>query len=328
MNRLERRYRRLLWAYPANYRRERSEEIVGTYLDLAGPGRRWPSPADVADLVRGGLRQRLRAAGANDLLPGVRLAALLALTTATFLAGFWAVLEWQSPPAGAGVPAFGPFVSIGAVAWFAWLLAALLTLVAPGRPTRAAVAAAMLLTATTPLVSLVIDVPRPPLYVLLPPVVLGVLALAVDGRLPLAARVLPITAALAGASLDAFWNRPGAYWGWYNWTAEQVLPAAGGALLAVALLLAVGLGIRRDRRGWWTVMVLLTPVGLLNVHPLAGAVDGLASAATRPTYPTMVATAITVGLLGAALLPAAVALRRRQVVPEPVAPCPTCGAHR
>ncbi|MEU7934965.1 hypothetical protein [Micromonospora echinofusca] len=100
MSELERRYHRLLRAYPAEYRRARGAEIVGTYLDLAGPGRRWPSPADAADLVRGGLRQRLRAAGAADLVPGVRLAAVLAFLTATALAGAWSVLELRPPPAG------------------------------------------------------------------------------------------------------------------------------------------------------------------------------------------------------------------------------------
>lgn len=37
MNDLERRYLRLLRAYPADYRRARGAEIVGTYLDLATP---------------------------------------------------------------------------------------------------------------------------------------------------------------------------------------------------------------------------------------------------------------------------------------------------
>ncbi len=44
MRKLEHRYRRLLHAYPLGYRRARGAEIVGTCLDLAEPGRRWPSP--------------------------------------------------------------------------------------------------------------------------------------------------------------------------------------------------------------------------------------------------------------------------------------------
>ncbi len=59
MDALERRYRRLLVAYPAGYRDRRADEIVGTILDAAPPGRRRPSLADAADLVAGGLRQRI-----------------------------------------------------------------------------------------------------------------------------------------------------------------------------------------------------------------------------------------------------------------------------
>jgi hypothetical protein len=40
---LERCVRALLLAYPAQYRRERGEEIVGTLLEAAPPGRRFPS---------------------------------------------------------------------------------------------------------------------------------------------------------------------------------------------------------------------------------------------------------------------------------------------
>ncbi|BCJ61030.1 hypothetical protein Jiend_44520 [Micromonospora endophytica] len=326
MTELERRYRRLLWAYPADYRRERGDEIVGTYLDLADPQRRRPSPAEAADLVRGGLRQRLRAAGANDLVPGVRLGALLALTTAAFLAAFWVFAERHLPPAEWGVPVFGPFVSVGIVAWCGWLLAALVAAVAPGRPTRAAITVALLVTAALPAISVVAGVPRPPLLVLVPQVALGVLALAIGDHLPAPARTLPVAAAVAGGGLSYAMGFD-ALWGAYRGGGEELLPPTGTVLLTVALLLAVGLGMRRDASGGWAVVALLTPVGLLNVHLLAGAVDGVVSAAPRPTYPTLVATAITVALLGPALLPAAVALRRRLGTP-PAAPCPTCGARR
>ncbi len=322
MTELERRYRRLLRAYPADYRRDRGDEIVGTYLDLAGPGRRWPSLADAADLGRGGLRQRLRAAGATDLIPGVRLAGLLALTTAAFLAGFWAAVEQNPPRAEWGVPSFGPFVSAGVIVWFAWLAPALLMLFAPGRPTRAAVAVAVLATAAVPVVSGLAGAPRPPLYALAPQFALGVLALAVGNRLPLPARALPSTAALAGTAPS--WSGT-ATLGWYGWT-RTLLPPTGTMLLVGAGLLAIGLAMRRDGRGAWSVLALLTPVGLLNAHLLAGAVDGLGGA-PRPTYPTLVVTAVAVGLIGPALLPAAVALHRRRGT-RPAPPCPTCGARR
>jgi hypothetical protein len=40
--RLGRAYRRLMWAYPRWYRRERGAELVTTLLDDAAPGQRWP----------------------------------------------------------------------------------------------------------------------------------------------------------------------------------------------------------------------------------------------------------------------------------------------
>jgi hypothetical protein len=55
---LERRCRLLLRAYPAWYRRKRSEEILGTLLEASPPGRRWPSFRDARALVIGGLRVR------------------------------------------------------------------------------------------------------------------------------------------------------------------------------------------------------------------------------------------------------------------------------
>ena len=48
--RLERRYRRLLIAYPRAYRSARSEEMIATLMS-ATPDRRWPSVPDAADLL-------------------------------------------------------------------------------------------------------------------------------------------------------------------------------------------------------------------------------------------------------------------------------------
>jgi hypothetical protein len=57
---LGRRYRRLLWAYPGWYRRERGQEILTTLLDAARPGQRRPADGEVLDVVVQGLRCRLR----------------------------------------------------------------------------------------------------------------------------------------------------------------------------------------------------------------------------------------------------------------------------
>ena len=55
---LERRCRLLLRAYPAWYRRERAEEMLGTLLEASPAGRNWPSVRDARALAIGGLRVR------------------------------------------------------------------------------------------------------------------------------------------------------------------------------------------------------------------------------------------------------------------------------
>ena len=78
MSPLERRYRRLLRCYPAQYRADRADEMLATLLDTAAPGQRWPAARESAALVRGGIRAR---AGVNSSQPAaasLRLAAMLA----------------------------------------------------------------------------------------------------------------------------------------------------------------------------------------------------------------------------------------------------------
>jgi hypothetical protein len=83
MTRLERCYRWLLRAYPAWYRRERGEEMLGTLLEASPPGRRWPSPRDARALIMGGFRvragQNQRRTTAANLRLAVMLGAALAL---------------------------------------------------------------------------------------------------------------------------------------------------------------------------------------------------------------------------------------------------------
>ncbi|MEU5564694.1 hypothetical protein [Micromonospora musae] len=311
MSDLERRYLRLLRAYPADYRRSRGTEIVGTYLDLAGPDQRWPSPADAADLLRGGLRQRVRAAGAADLAPGVRLAAVLAFLTATTLAAAWSVLELRPPPADPSLPAARPFVSLGIGAWVAWLLAAVVYALTPGRWARRAVVLALLLTLGLVPAAPLVGLPRPPLFVLLPQIALGLVALGLPDALPAALRAAPPIAvgvvALAGTNLHLLSpQRFGA--SYYIGRVVPVLPFAAVALLTVALLVAAGLSVRADHRGVWAALILLTPVGLLALQPLAGAIDG--AGRTVAVWSELAATAVVIGVVGPALLPLALALRR------------------
>jgi hypothetical protein len=55
---LERHCRWLPLAYPAWYRRERAEEMLGTVLEATPPGRRWPTFRDTRAPLAGGLRAR------------------------------------------------------------------------------------------------------------------------------------------------------------------------------------------------------------------------------------------------------------------------------
>jgi hypothetical protein len=80
-DRLGRRYRRLLWAYPNWYRHERGEEVLSTLLDAARPGQRRPGVAEVLDLVSGGIRCRLRLP--RD--PGYRIVAVIVASFAALV---------------------------------------------------------------------------------------------------------------------------------------------------------------------------------------------------------------------------------------------------
>jgi hypothetical protein len=90
MSTLERRCLLLLTAYPAEYRRERGEEIIGTLLETTPPGRGWPLARDVRALVIGGLRARAAANRRLNTAADIRLGVLLgvAIELSAFAAGF------------------------------------------------------------------------------------------------------------------------------------------------------------------------------------------------------------------------------------------------
>lgn len=134
---LERRYRWALRWYPRQYREEYEEEMVAVLMADGVPGRRWPRPVAVVDLVVGGVRAWLRraarpgrtgpwwdaAAVVGLLVPVVLLVHLVA--GAVELARFW---SWQH---GTQIE-FG--VQVGApLVWTAVLVAVL-----AGRPRAAA----------------------------------------------------------------------------------------------------------------------------------------------------------------------------------------------
>ena len=127
---LERHARLLLRVYPAVYRRERGEEIIGTLLE-ASDGRTWPRLRDVRALAVGGLRARAaqnrqRTVGAN-----LRVAVMagLAIYTAFWFAtymdgvvqGFVFIGPGSEPPAGwSSWPAAVTALLGGATVVLAW----------------------------------------------------------------------------------------------------------------------------------------------------------------------------------------------------------------
>ncbi|HEV7898452.1 MAG TPA: hypothetical protein VGP31_11475 [Planosporangium sp.] len=74
---LARRYRRLLWAYPRAYRRERGAEMIDTLLAAAMPGRRRPAARERVNLLRHGLRGRLGRPRSKAIVVIAGLAAVL-----------------------------------------------------------------------------------------------------------------------------------------------------------------------------------------------------------------------------------------------------------
>jgi hypothetical protein len=70
----------LLRAYPAAYRSERAEEIIGTLLETTPEGRAWPLPRDIRSLVTGGLAARAAQRRASTTAANLRIAVLVGVT--------------------------------------------------------------------------------------------------------------------------------------------------------------------------------------------------------------------------------------------------------
>ncbi|MFG1927848.1 GlsB/YeaQ/YmgE family stress response membrane protein [Cryptosporangium sp. NPDC048952] len=317
MNELERRYRRLLLAYPADYRAERGDEIVDTYLDTVEPGRTRPSARDAVDLLAGGARQHLRARGASGLPGAVSIAAVLALATGSMLATIW-LLAIEFTPVLDDYDLSGPawtFQTFAAFAWIAWLAAAIAFAVASGRWCRRLIAASLVLMVAAKPVGLLatalwapngwFSISMPSFIALVPHAALGVLALAVPSRpgrvtrwVPVLAAVVPIVPVLR-LDLAYYWS--------YNWVAPSVFAVVAPLLLFTANAVGAWLMARRDRRGLWIGVVTLPSVALLSAEPLiqvAARLDtnlavGLPFWLERSTVSALL-TVVTLGILGLA----------------------------
>ena len=229
--------------------------------------------------------------------------------TATAFATGWAILEVLAP-----TPSWssqvGPFLSLAIAAWAAWLLAAVVHVTASGRWFRWAVGLAVLVTAGIVPAAALTGLPRPPLSVLLPQIVLGVVGLGAAGQRLRWVRLLPIAAAAAILPI-AIGTAPtlNFFSGYYD-LAARASPAAAVTLLIGALLLALGLAARRDYRGAWAMLILLTPIGMLAVNPLGALLDD--SGPGRPVIPawsSMVVASVLVAVTGPMLVSLALAAR-------------------
>ena len=239
------------------------------------------------------------------------------------LAAVWlGGIERTPPPPWYVQLGFGPFLSLGAPVWIAWLVAALMVAIRPGRWARHGIGVALLLTLALVPVSALTGLARPPLFVLVPQAALGVLALAWPSSGSPWLRFVPLgLATIAGsiASLNqGFWYRP------YS---DLLLPAAAAILLGAALAIAMVLARRHDSRGLWATLVLLTPVGLLALVWLTDVTWNMIHNVYAPNWAALALTAVVCVGFGLAVVGLAVAghARRSSRPAPPVGRCPTCG---
>ncbi|MEU4689347.1 hypothetical protein [Actinoplanes sp. NPDC023714] len=89
--RFERACKRLLRAYPRDYRRRHGAEVVTTLLEMAEPGRRRPAGADAWHLIGSGIRQRFRLPARRPLAWVAAVLVMLIGGAFGAAAGSWAV---------------------------------------------------------------------------------------------------------------------------------------------------------------------------------------------------------------------------------------------
>jgi hypothetical protein len=126
MSALERRYRRLLRAYPAGYRKESGEEMLATLLEAAPAGETWPSLRDARALVMGGLRVRAAQNHRLGTAANLRLSALFGVAMALGIvvaSGIRPVIDGAIPLT-RGYPWYLPVLwsltlAVVGLAWFA-----------------------------------------------------------------------------------------------------------------------------------------------------------------------------------------------------------------
>lgn len=320
---LERRYRRLLRAYPAAYRARRGDEIVGTYLELASPDRSWPAPGEVLDMLQGGLRERVRASGAEGVLAGLHVAAGLALCASAFLAT-WLLLRSGAAPSPGLAPSspgpvpsqlnpFGPFATLGVLPDVAWILAALAAVHRSARMTRILICVALVLTVTIDAVATLTGHLGVPLLVLIPQFMLGLLALALPGRRSWWVRLAP-TLAVAAVAVEVLTDNGFRLQSWYPGVLPYILQPMAETLVAGTLLAGLGYAFWRDGRVMWAALMLFPSAAL------AWTVSQETSYGP-PRFQDVAVHAALIGAASALAITVAVKLSARRGGPSP-AHCP------
>lgn len=169
MTPLERRFGRLLLLYPKAYRDERGAEILATVLESADPGRRWPSPAEVADLGVHALRRRAGLCGEQAFGRLLAEAAPTALYMAAVLSVVAFVFGEWAPWLPAQVRHFsgpGPFATVGPAIYASWVGAALAWALGKTRLARGIAAFGVALIGASLPASHLLPYGRPPLSLL------------------------------------------------------------------------------------------------------------------------------------------------------------------
>jgi hypothetical protein len=127
--RLERRYRLLLACFPRGYRRVYEDEMLGVLLAGARAGQNWPGALETLDLLRGALRQGVRARSVGFRQSPWPSTGSVVAAFAPFLAlvihayGLAGTIGLNVTYVG-DRPALGPSVWLPTVAWAAVALAA------------------------------------------------------------------------------------------------------------------------------------------------------------------------------------------------------------
>jgi hypothetical protein len=248
---LESRYRSLLRVYPAAHRRAYGREMLGVLMQDARPGQRFPSPPEIADLLRAGLAarfrsvpRRLRGAGWRDAAAVAGLIAavtMMAIPARSVIGGLLLQHRYGDPMLRFGIE--GGLILDVAARTVAWLVV-VIAVVAGARRTAVALAA---VAAVVEVAAVVVWIPEQSFRPFWMSTVLATAGLttlllatarrgrpvaAVLGRRGVATAVLSVLLAVVVARITG-WLRPGMPQD--ESSPQLLLTALAGVLLIVAL---------------------------------------------------------------------------------------------